>query len=259
MSHRSYLATALLCVAMNCLAMEPARFDSGGVNLRYFEAGSGDVVVLLHGFGGSATGAYIEPGTAAALVAAGYRVIALDQRGHGGSDKPHDPDAYGRRMAEDVARLLDHLDVQRAHVIGYSMGGAVANSFRAMYPDRLLSVSLGGYGWPWRSPPVSLDDAEASLQESSILPGNDLRALAAVRVGMHELSPDRQSMITNTVPAFAIIGDRDEVVPAGDQAGLRDTMAQLEAMTIPGTHAGPDGALYKPEFAAGLIRFLDAR
>ena len=185
------------------------------------------------------------------------RVIALDQRGHGGSDKPHAGDAYGRNMAEDIRRLLDHLEIRRAHLIGYSMGGAVANTFRSKYPERLLTVSLGGYGWPWRSPPVSLADAEASLRERTLLPGNDLQALAAVRTGMHQLSPDRQSMIGNTVPAFAIIGDKDEVVPAADQASLRETMARLESMTIPGTHAGPDGALYKPEFAAGLIDFLN--
>jgi len=255
----SWLVTALLVATSNAPALEAQFFDSAGVKLRYFEAGKGAPVVLLHGFGGSATGAYIEPGTAQALIDAGYRVIVLDQRGHGGSDKPHAADAYGRNMAEDVRRLLDHLQLKQAHLIGYSMGGAVANTFRSMYPERLLSVALGGYGWPWRSPPISLADAETSLGERNVLPGNDLHALAAVRVGMHQLSPDRQSMLANTVPAFTIIGDKDEVVPPEDQATLRETMAGLEAMTIPGTHAGPDGALYKSEFAAGLVDFLDRR
>jgi pimeloyl-ACP methyl ester carboxylesterase len=213
------------------IAADSRTFDSDGVTLRYLTAGAGDTVVLLHGFSGSAQGLYVDPGTFDALVASGYRVVALDQRGHGESDKP-----YG---ADD------------------SMGGKVSNTFRATYPNRLLTVTLGGYGWPWHSRQTSLAEAEASLQQRMVLPGNDLKALAAVSVGMYDLTPDEVSLRANSVPAFAIIGDKDEVVSVTDRDTLRDTMAHLEMTIIPGTHAGPDGAPYKPVFAEKLLGFLN--
>ena len=82
------LSSVILVVVLSSVnAAEPRFFDSDGVQLRYFESGSGETVVLLHGFSGSSEGLYINSGTFDALVGAGYRVVALDQRGHGGSDK----------------------------------------------------------------------------------------------------------------------------------------------------------------------------
>lgn len=246
----------LIISSVAAAATESADFDADGVKLRYFDAGAGETVVLLHGFGGSAEGLYLGPGTFDALVGAGYRVIALDQRGHGRSGKPHEPERYGLQMVEDVRRLLDHLGIERVHLVGYSMGGRVANAFRAHYPGRLHTVTLGGYGWPWRSPRVTLEESRADMAERDVLPGNDLDALAAVRVGGYQLETSEQDLRANDVPALAIIGDNDEVVPPADRETLRTTMSNLEMVVIPGTHAGPDGAPYKPIFAKELIGFL---
>jgi len=76
-----------------------------------------------------------------------YRVIALDLPGHGESDKPTSEAAYGVELVEDVARLLDHLNIQRAHIVGYSMGGMIAMKFMAEHQDRVLSGIVGGMGW----------------------------------------------------------------------------------------------------------------
>jgi pimeloyl-ACP methyl ester carboxylesterase len=73
-----------------------------------------------------------------------FQLIAVDLRGHGKSDKPHDKDKYGPEMAEDVVRLLDHLKLPKAHLVGYSMGAYVAGGVAAKYPDRVLSVVYGG-------------------------------------------------------------------------------------------------------------------
>jgi pimeloyl-ACP methyl ester carboxylesterase len=237
-------------------AAESSRFDSDGVSLRYISGGSGQTVILLHGFSGSAEGLYIKPGTFDALVDAGYRVVALDQRGHGQSDKPHDADAYGMNMVEDVRRLLDHLNVEKVHLVGYSMGAKVANTFRSLHEDRLFTITLGGYGWPWQSAAVTLAEAEERLKSRPVLPGNDLRALAAVTVGSNELMPSEESLRGNTVPAFAIIGDKDEVVSAENFKTFKEKMANLDFVILPGTHAGPDGVPYKPQFADELIAFL---
>jgi pimeloyl-ACP methyl ester carboxylesterase len=237
-------------------AAEERYFDSAGAQLRYFIEGNGTTVILLHGFSGSPEGLWIKPGTFNALVDAGYQVIALDQRGHGKSAKFYDRDSYGIEMMEDVRRLLDHLEIDQAHLIGYSMGAKVANTFRAAYPERLLSLTLGGYGWPWRAADVTVEQAEIQLQSDFVLPGNDLRALAAVRAATNDFIPDEESLASNSTPAFSLVGTADTVVSRSDLDTLRATMANLESKDMPGTHAGPDGAPYKPQFAAELIRFL---
>ena len=248
----------LLLGSAMATASESKRFDSDGVSLHYVVDGSGETVVLLHGFSGSAAGLYIEPGTFDALVAAGYRVVALDQRGHGQSEKPYDPDSYGINMVEDVRRLLDHLGEEQVHLVGYSMGARVSNTFRSLYADRLLTITLGGYGWPWQAATVTLEEASERIRTRPVLPGNDLQALAAVSVRSNELMPSEASLRNNTVPAFAIIGDKDEVISSEDFNSFKSTMANLESVVIPGTHAGPDGAPYKQIFAEELIRFLAA-
>ena len=73
-------------------------------------------------------------------------MIAIDNRGHGRSDKPHQADKYGMEMVEDVVRLLDHLGIKKAHIVGYSMGGFIADKLLATHPDRVLTVTLGGAG-----------------------------------------------------------------------------------------------------------------
>jgi pimeloyl-ACP methyl ester carboxylesterase len=253
-----FLIGALAILAGIAHAGESRYFDSDGVRLRYIIDGGGETVVLLHGFSGSSQGLYVNPGTFDTLVAAGYRVVALDQRGHGMSDKRYDASDYGLNMVEDVRRLLDHLDADRVHLVGYSMGARVSSGFLAAYPERLLTITLGGFGWPWQSPPTTTEAALAALSEDNVLPGNDIRALAAVRAGGSGavLTPDEQVLRDNKIPAFAIIGDRDEVVPREKFEALGETMSNLESVTIPGTHAGPDGAPYKPIFAAKLVEFL---
>lgn len=247
---------ALLLSSTPALAAENTSFDSDGVTLRYLSGGAGETVVLLHGFSGSAQGLYVDPGTFDALVDAGYRVVAMDQRGHGQSEKLYDAKSYGMNMVEDVRRLIDHLAVGKVHLVGYSMGARVANTFRSLYSDRLLTITLGGYGWPWQGQPVTLEEAKKQMVNRTVLPGNDLMALAAVSVGSYELVPSEESLRTNTVPAFAIIGDKDEVISSQNLQTFKATMANLELVVIPGTHAGPDGAPYKPRFAEELIRFL---
>ena len=247
---------AFLLGHVSAFAAQSHNFDSDGVTLRYVMDGNGETVILLHGFSGSAEGLYIKPGTFDALVDAGYRVVALDQRGHGLSEKLYDADSYGMKMVEDVRRLIDHLGVDKVHLVGYSMGAKVSNTFRSLYAERLHTITLGGYGWPWQSRSMSLPEAQERITKRTVLPGNDLMALAAVSVGSNELTPSEESLRSNDVPAFAIIGDKDEVVSAENLDTFKETMANLELVVMAGTHAGPDGAPYKPQFVEALIGFL---
>src|SRR5205814_2372095 len=114
---------AVVIVALPSLALGQDKFfNSNGVQIRYVEQGSGEPIILVHGFSTDIERSWIETGVFGNL-ARDYRVIAMNLRGHGKSDKPHDPSAYGEEMARDVVRLLDYLKIPRAHIVGHSFGG----------------------------------------------------------------------------------------------------------------------------------------
>jgi pimeloyl-ACP methyl ester carboxylesterase len=138
------IAVVLVALGLSQGAAAPAApadqfFDSAGVRIRYVEQGSGPAVVLMHGYSGTLDRHFIANGVFASL-AKDHRVIAMDLRGHGKSGKPHDPAAYGEQMSRDVVRLLDHLKIQRAHVVGYSLGAMIAGRLATLHPERLLGV-----------------------------------------------------------------------------------------------------------------------
>jgi pimeloyl-ACP methyl ester carboxylesterase len=122
-------------------------FDSDGVSIRFIDEGSGDPVLLVHGFASSVKYNWIDPGWVSLLRRNAYRVIAYDNRGHGESAKLYDPQAYQpATMMEDARRLLDHLGIARADVMGYSMGARITAFFALAHPERLRSAIFGGLG-----------------------------------------------------------------------------------------------------------------
>ena len=118
-------------------------FDSAGVKIHYVVEGKGEPVLLIPGLGGDIQSSWPVIGELSKT----FQVIALDNRGHGQSDKPHDPNSYGMNLVEDPIRLLDHLNIQRAHVEGYSMGGAIVLAMLGFHPERLRTAVIGGAGW----------------------------------------------------------------------------------------------------------------
>ena len=136
MLRRSFLLLALSTVVSAPLVQaqtpEDKFFDSKGVKIRYVDVGRGEPVVLIHGFSSSLDANWGAPRIIDTL-AKDFRVIALDCRGHGKSDKPHDGSKYGNEMIEDVARLMDHLNIPKAHIVGYSRAGrSPARSLRCI-------------------------------------------------------------------------------------------------------------------------------
>jgi pimeloyl-ACP methyl ester carboxylesterase len=122
-------------------------FDSNGVKIRYVTEGEGEAVVLIHGWMADSSMWGRDSKGRTKLDTSktqGFRLIALDCRGHGKSDKPREPEAYGPEVAEDVVRLLDHLGIQEAHLIGYSSGVFVAGRVAATHPERVLSLICAG-------------------------------------------------------------------------------------------------------------------
>ncbi|MGZ8841643.1 MAG: alpha/beta fold hydrolase, partial [Candidatus Aminicenantales bacterium] len=142
MKHR-FLLTMLVvgCLAPRLIGAADSVFDSNGVKIRYVTEGEGVPVVLIHGWmaDSSMWGRDRSGNTKLDTSGAnGFQLIALDCRGHGKSDKPHDQKMYGPEMAADVVRLLDHLKIQKAYLVGYSSGAFIAGKVAATHPKRVL-------------------------------------------------------------------------------------------------------------------------
>src|SRR5476651_2237151 len=122
-------------------------FRNGEVEIAYLDEGEGDPIVLVHGFASNRQINWVNTGWVSTLMRAERRVIALDNRGHGQSTKPYNPSAYhSATMAEDVRALFDHLKIERADVMGYSMGARISAYLTVNHPARVRSLVLGGLG-----------------------------------------------------------------------------------------------------------------
>jgi pimeloyl-ACP methyl ester carboxylesterase len=226
----------------NISEVDMGSFDSNGVRIHFADQGIGDPVILVHGFASRAEHNWGITGWYKTLTP-NYRVIALDCRGHGQSDKPHDVKAYGgTAMEDDVIRLMDHLGIERALLMGYSMGGHVAMGLLAHHPKRFRVVVLGGIGAgasvtdpAVRKPIVAalLVDNKSKINERARLfrefaeaNNNDLKALAACMAS--DRKPIAPSELTkNTVPVLIVVGTRDDLVERPEDLAIAIPHAQL--------------------------------
>ena len=125
-------------------------FSHDGLTLAYDDIGApgeGRPMILVHGFTSNRAENWRRLGWYGALERRRTRAVAMDARGHGESGKPHDPAAYGRaKMVGDVLALMDHLEIARAHILGFSMGARTALGAALQAPERFATLTLGGVG-----------------------------------------------------------------------------------------------------------------
>src|SRR5882762_4532997 len=122
-------------------------FHNGAVEIAYLDEGEGDPILLVHGLASTKNVNWVYPAWVSELKKDGRRVIALDNRGHGESTKLYDPAQYEIAiMAGDVIALMDHLAIDRADIMGYSLGSRMAAVLALTLPQRLRSAILGGIG-----------------------------------------------------------------------------------------------------------------
>jgi len=240
-----------------------------GVRINYIVEGQGAPVVLIHGFASSLHGNWRAPGIIAAIVAAGRQVIAIDCRGHGKSDKPHDPAAYaGTAMADDAVAVMDHLGIERADLAGYSMGGYLAASLLINRSERFASVIIAGMG------DVLLQGGLPAAQASSLVEameatdaasikdargrafrafaqasGNDLAALAAMHKA-RRATFDASKFGAVTIPVLVLIGNADN---PGSAKNLAAAIRGANFVEVPGDHLG---AVATPEFRQAIVDWL---
>jgi pimeloyl-ACP methyl ester carboxylesterase len=278
------VACAVLLSSARLWAEKPtsSSFDSNGVKIHYTVEGKGEPVLLIHGFAADADFNWRMPGVIKAL-ADKYQVIAIDNRGHGQSEKPRDPAKYGEEMVEDAVRLLDHLGIKKAHVVGYSMGGMITAKLLTTHPDRLLSATLGGHGGLKEGDDTARLEVLADSLDSGkgigpllialtpkgkpeptaehieqmnklLLARNDAKALAAVVRSWKGLVVSDEKLKANKVSVLVLIGELDPLKKGVD--ALEGRLTNYHVVVI--KDADHMDAMRKEQFISELKSFLAA-
>lgn len=247
------------------------QFRSEGIDIAFIDEGEGEPILLIHGFASNLSVNWRSTGWIDALKQAGRRVLAFDNRGHGGSGKVYDPDLYRPGvMARDAANLLAHLEIGAADVMGYSMGARIAAFLALERPEMVRSLILGGLGMALVEGMGGQEQIAAALEAKSLdavgddtgrtfrkfaeQTGADLKALAACIRGAREtIAPERLARIG--APTLIAVGTRDAV--AGSAQGLARLIPGAEVLDIPDREHLP--ATGDRVYKAGVLAFLAKR
>ncbi|GGE47920.1 alpha/beta hydrolase [Agaricicola taiwanensis] len=246
-------------------------FLSHGHRLSYVTEGQGDPILLIHGFASNIDTNWRGPGWISALAQAGFQVVAFDHRGHGASEKVYDSALYTiETLASDALALLDHLGIDRADIMGYSMGARVSALMGIEHPDRVRSLILGGMGTRLFTGAPKSDEIAAALEAPSLADvtddyarvfrrfadatGGDRAALAAcIRAPRTPLEPER--LATIKAPTLVAVGTEDVV--SGPAQPLADAISGAEVLDIPGRDH--NRAVGDKVFREGVLAFLARR
>jgi pimeloyl-ACP methyl ester carboxylesterase len=252
-----------------------ASFRSGGLTLDFDDIrpvqGETGTIMLVHGFATNREENWRRLGWYGAFERKGYRTIALDLRGHGKSDTPHDPKAYARAdMAGDIIALMDFLDLRAADVMGYSLGAHLSALAAVNHPGRIASLVLGGVGARMISPlpspgPMTLAEAMRTEDPQTITEptlkgfrlfadqqGEDRLALAACSEGAGA-NLGGEALARLAMPVLVAAGSRDEI--AGDPRVLADAIPGAKAVSLPA--CDHFSAIPHALFKAAVFDFLE--
>lgn len=219
-----------------------------GVRIAYEVVGEGEPIVLVHGFASDRTQNWRGPGWYSALIRAERRVVALDCRGHGESDKPHDPEAYGDRMVDDIAAVMGAADLRGADVMGYSMGGMLTMGLMMRRPELVRRAVIAGVGETYftEAPQrrIAIADALATPDPSSLTDpiqrqfrlfagqkGKDLAALAAC-IRKERTVYTREQLGEWRSGVLIVCGETDNLT--GKPDGLAAAFPEGRAVTVAG-------------------------
>ncbi len=243
-------------------------FVSEGIEIAYEAFGEGRPVVLVHGFASNLRVNWVDTGWVETITSAGYQAIAIDNRGHGNSEKLYDPALYPTRlMGHDAVNLLDHLGIGKAVFLGYSMGARVCAFAAIDAPDRVAGAVFGGMGANMMQGLDTSAEIVAALRADRLedVTGrvgrqyrifaehtkSDRMALAACMESGREAIAE-ETFRAMAVPVLVAVGSKDEVSGAAEP--LAALIPQGEALVIEGRdHMRATG---DKVFKAGVLDFL---
>ncbi len=250
------------------------RFTSfDGIKIAYQTwgtAGTLPPVILHHGFIANTNINWVMPGIVTALTNAGRQVVALDARGHGASDKPHDPSFYGEgKMVQDLRRLFDIVGATHIDLVGYSMG-AIVSLFTAVQDERIRRLVVGGVGagvvklgggdsraapittlvaaLQTRDPGTITDPVARAVRSFADGVGADREALAALITAGYSSNIALNQI---TAPTLVIAGDKDPL--AAQPEILASSISNARTLVLPGDHLS---VVATPRFASAIVEFL---
>jgi pimeloyl-ACP methyl ester carboxylesterase len=246
-------------------------FKQGGIEIAFLDEGQGEPILLVHGFASNKEVNWVQPGWVSALTGAGRRVIALDNRGHGASTKLYDPVAYSvEKMGGDVFALMDYLKIERADVLGYSMGGRITGQVAFAHPDRVRSAIIGGIGIRMVEPGFDSEKIAAALDAPTadgidnvlalgfrmfaLQTKSDLRALAAC-MRNRDRTISREAAASIRAPVLVATGTKDDI--AGSGAELVSLIPGAKLLDIP--DRDHMFAVGDKNFKQGVLDFLQQR
>jgi pimeloyl-ACP methyl ester carboxylesterase len=246
-------------------------FHNGAVEIAYLDEGEGDPILLVHGFASTKNVNWVYPTWVSELKKNGRRVIALDNRGHGDSAKLYDVEAYRIPiMAGDVTALMDHLEIERADIMGYSLGGRMTAWLSLHQPQRLRSAIFGGIGiglieggGPGENVAEALE--AASLDDVTDPVGRTFRAFAdqtrsdrrepTARLRGSRGLMTREEAAAIHVPVLIAVGTADEI--AGSAAALGSIIGGSQVLDIP--NRDHMRAVGDKVYKTGVLDFLSGR
>jgi pimeloyl-ACP methyl ester carboxylesterase len=247
------------------------KFSSAGVEIAFEDVGQGPAILLIHGFASNARVNWVATGWQETLVKAGFRVILVDNRGHGESEKLYAPSDYSAvLMADDAKRLLDHLHIPAAHIMGYSMGARVSAFVALQYPERVSRLILAGLAERLVSGVPGAEDIAAGLEAASASDvadagarsfrvfaeqtKSDLRALAAcIRSSRVKIKEEALRQIQ--IPVLVVAGEVDDV--AGRVQPLVDLIPGAKGVVLPGRNHM--NAVGDKGYKRAVLDFLEAK
>ena len=246
-------------------------FKNGSVEIAYLDEGTGDPIVLVHGFASSKNVNWVYPSWTSELAKDGRRVIALDNRGHGESSKLYNTDDYTiGAMASDVLALMDHLNISKADVMGYSLGARIGAHMALHNPERIRSLISGGLGLvlvegtlpseavaqalETDAPDTITDPKGKMFRTFADQTRSDRRALAACLRGSR-VQMTRADAATLAVPMLIAVGTTDDV--SGPAAPLADIIPHAEVLDIP--NRDHMRAVGDKVYKTGVLDFLSRR
>ena len=244
------------------------KFNSEGVEIAYQQWGEGKPILLIHGFASNMNVNWRDTGWVGTLSDAGYRVIAIDNRGHGESEKLYDKARYlAPMMAEDARRLLDHLQIEQTAVMGYSMGARIAAFLTMHNPARVASVVFAGMASNLVNGVGGADAIGQALLAPSLADVTD-REARGFRIFADSTKADKlalaacilssrvkikaEALAAIQCPALVVAGELDEV--AGSVDGLVAMLPRARGVVLPNrNHMNAVGdSIYK----AAVLEFL---